>query len=382
MSDLELLWLVLLLLYLWECACWIPRESIALVSRGWTPWQVAWPSSVLSNQWGGFVLVQPFPPLGTIVVTNPIPLSLSPEGMLGFVSSSLHPRGRPPQTWQFVRFASLSSLAASGKNLTVEGKPLVRTGSNQVACALAQNLCELANRSAAERALAIDGALRASVDIKAVASRWDEFSESARPLWYLCNGLFLFIFLAVPLTLYGFGLASSWVALVAALFSLTAATAWSFRRAHEELYPEASENRFSQALTVFLAPTAALRARDILSRPLLAPFHPLAAACVLFTRDHFAAFARTVLLDARHPTATHCPNPEPAAALTEQFFRSRWLVILEEFLRNQGLDPATLDRAPLRLDESCLSYCPRCQAQFVSPAGECTDCGGLPLRSF
>jgi hypothetical protein len=52
------------------------------------------------------------------------------------------------------------------------------------------------------------------------------------------------------------------------------------------------------------------------------------------------------------------------------------------FLKKNGLDPAALLQPPERADAGCLSYCPRCLAQFTTREGRCEDCGGVGLEAL
>src|SRR5262249_11094698 len=76
------------------------------------------------------------------------------------------------------------------------------------------------------------------------------------------------------------------------------------------------------------------------------------------------------------------PRSEPAAQGTEHFWRSLVRVEVESCLNRWHLQPAELLQPPSATDSTCLSYCPRCHAQFTSASGECSDCGGLPLLPF
>src|SRR5438309_919980 len=104
MTDLDLLFLVLAAVYLWECACWVPRGSIAFLTWTERRWRLAPPSIIAGNQRGGFVFAPPFPPLGSILVANPLPVSLSPGAILSYVSTTIDPGGRPAQIGRAATF--------------------------------------------------------------------------------------------------------------------------------------------------------------------------------------------------------------------------------------------------------------------------------------
>jgi len=186
----------------------------------------------------------------------------------------------------------------------------------------------------------------------------------------------------VPGLIWYFGFGLTWLGLLLGLLALTIATATFFFRAHRALYPNASDERFTLTLTIALAPSSALRAHDALSRPLLENFHPLAVAKRLLPDNEFRTFARQVLLDLRQPARPWGISEQPEVVATEAYFRSALRSATEEFLNQNGLAPDELGRAPAPADDSCRSFCPRCNAQFTTLSGECADCGGLAVVEF
>src|SRR5439155_13614683 len=130
------------------------------------------------------------------------------------------------------------------------------------------------------------------------------------------NFLFAWLFLFAPALIWRFGFRACWVGLVAGLLVAAVATAILFHRAHKSLYPQAEEQRFTHFLTVLLSPATPIRALDILSRPLLEDFHPLAIAKSFCSESRFRSFAQRLLLELREPAWPVCPNPASAAKAT------------------------------------------------------------------
>src|SRR5947207_2248378 len=98
MSDLELLFLVLVFIYGLECACWLRSGSVAFLTWFGRRWRAVHPGAIVGNQRGGFIFAPPLPPLGTLLAGSQFPLSLSPETVLAYVAPSVNPGGRPVQT--------------------------------------------------------------------------------------------------------------------------------------------------------------------------------------------------------------------------------------------------------------------------------------------
>jgi hypothetical protein len=318
MGDLELLFVVLAVIYGWECLCWMGHGSTGFRTWLGRHWRIVRPSSLFGNQRGGFLFAHPAPPLGTL----------------------------------------LSSTALPGEDLRA-----------------------FALLPSAKRAPAMEELAQARLDVKAARDRWLEFQQLTAGLKLLTNGLFGFLFILAPALLWNFGVRVCWPGLVAVLLAFTISTAVLFGKAHRRLYPEAEEKRFTHFLTILLSPATTIRARDVLSRPLLEKFHPLTVAKLVCDEHEFCEFARKSLRGLRHSPSTPGLNEDPAKAL-EREWREVSRKAIEGFLKQHGLEPENLMRAPTPADESCRSYCPRCLAQFTTPTGQCDDCGGIRLVGF
>jgi hypothetical protein len=379
MNELELLFLVLAVVYLWESAAWLRWGTVGFMAYWDGRWSLVHPAALLGNQGGGIILANPLPPLGTFLAGGQSPLSISPEGVFSYVAQCVNPGWRPPQTANYVRFDAMQKIEASGKKIRVNGKVLLKTGSPLLARQLAAELLRLAKLPVEKRAAAIQERVEAALDAKAVEARLAGFLPLARPVRQAANALFAYLFLALPLWISCFGFRRDWPFMLAALLLLTGTAAVFFNRGYQKLYPDADEERFTHWFMILFSPATAVRAQDALSRPLLESFHPLAVAQVLLTPEKFREFARRVLLELRHPCLPVCPTVEAEPQAAERHARTVLLAAVEGFLKRHGADPTELAAAPARADESCQSYCPRCRAQFTTEQGTCADCGGMPL---
>jgi hypothetical protein len=382
MSDLEALVLVLAVVYFWECVHWFRRGTVAFLTRFGRHWRLAHPAALIGNQAGGFVLANPFPPLGTLLAGSQWPLSISADGVFSYVAQCVNPGWRPTQAARYFRFEAIKTVEASGKQVRINRELLLKTGSPYLAEHLAAQLRRLTKLPREKRAAAIKEMLRDSLDVKAIEKRLAEFNRRSSTLRLLGNLLFSYLFLFAPFWISRVGLSHDWIALVVALFTLTASTAIFFHRAHRALYPEAEDDRLTHFCTILLSPATSIRAHDALARPLLETFHPLAVARVLLAPAQFQEFARKILLELRHPCLPLCPSDEPAPQAAESQARAALQEAVEQFLKQNQVDLAQLTRPPAPADATCQSFCPRCGAQFTAEKGVCVDCGGLPLMSF
>src|SRR5882724_5354381 len=119
MTELQLLFLIFALIYLWECGCWIRRGSVGFLTWFGRQLRIAHPASIFGNQSGGFVFAHPFPPLGTILTGNQYPLSISPDAILAYVAFCVNPGGRPSLTARIFEFTEIRKVEAAGKNVRI-----------------------------------------------------------------------------------------------------------------------------------------------------------------------------------------------------------------------------------------------------------------------
>ena len=382
MNDLELFLLVLFALYLSECFNLIPRDAVALVAPFGGRWRAVFPSSMLGSEKTGAVLGNPVPPLGRMVFCQQWPFSVSPDSVYAYAALTLNPDGRMERAGKAWPFPAIRRVTSSEKHVRVNGEQLVRAATAPQAAAWANLLGSLSGLPQADRAAAIDRALDSSFDADAVSARVREWLERERFLRLLCNGLFLYLVVLLPVVAFTAGLWLTWPWLLLVLIAFMAAISVVFSRAHRVLYPGARGEKLYALCLIGVVPTIAIRACDYLSRHLLTGRHPLAAARALCTDADFRALARRAVLDARHPILPVCPAGDEVARSAESWFRERYTAAMERFLTGCGVAIEELIAPPVPRDETSRAYCPRCESEFTGTGGVCGACGGIPVQAF
>ncbi len=385
MGELESLLLVLTVLYLAECVVWVRRGLVAFVNP-WFPaakrWRVWHPGTTVGNPQGAPHLANPLPPLGSVIIGQQFPISLSPQAALAHTGACLNPTWRPRQTERLVDFDDMQSLARDGRKVLINDALFVKASSPFTARRIVNALREIKALPSSKRADAIGGLLRASFDIAAGRERLRSFQGLNLPIRFAGNSLFVILYLIAPAVVWRFGL-SQWIwLLVAGILAHTVTIALLFRRAHGLLYPGSAEERFAPFLTMLLAPSSAIRAVDVLSKPLLEEIHALAAAHVLLQPAAFREFARHVLLDLRHPILPACPATAEMAVRTEHWFREATREAAEQFVKDSGLDLEVLLAPAAPAEQASTAYCARCGAQFINTSAFCADCGDRPVQQW
>lgn len=380
MSDLELLFLVLVCLYGWECACWLRSGSVAFLTWFGRRWRPAFAGSVLGNRHGGFILASPLPPLGRILTTNELPLSFSTEGALACACSSILLNSRPQQPLRFCRFDGIDKVEAKGRRLLFNGELFLKVASPAFANSLANHIRDLAKTPVSQRAPAIDKIFRDILDAKAIKKRWRDFEMQTWLIRWLVNALFLYLFIFLPGMIWNFGL-KFWLSLLVGLLALTANIAFLFHHAHKYFYRKSEDERLTHFLLILLSPVTSIRALDTLSRPLFETFHPLAVASVFCSPEQFRELAGRALRNLQFPVPSE-HSKDTAAQMAERDSCSSLRKAIEILLKQNHLNPDELLRPPKPADKTCRAYCPRCLAQFTHVEGTCPDCADLALRAF
>ena len=383
MGELESLLLVLAVIYLAECIVWVRRGTVVFIHKwGGAKWRLWQPGTTVANAHGAVLFTNPLPSLGCVIVGTQPPLSISSEAVLSFTAGCLNSTWRQPQPAHLIRLAEIQRIERDGRIVLVNGSVFLKAISSNTARVVVRWLRQVQESSSNERQTIIRKAVGEAFDEKKIRERIQDFQHSVHYLRIGAVSLFVFLYVLAPLLVWRFGLRATIWPLVAILLAHTVTLALLFRRAHLRLYPGHNEERFTPFLTMLLAPPSAIRAQDVLAKHFLPDFHALAIAHVLASPETFREFARSVLLDLRHPIYPVSPGNDPLATATEEWFRSTLREAAERFVASTGLSVETLVQPPIPSEAAHAAYCQRCGAQFTTIQSTCGECGGRPLVTF
>jgi hypothetical protein len=371
MNEVQLLFLVLVGVYLLQCIGWAPLDSEVL-RIGWRFRAKLLPNR-LRMRFGQHKLffLNPFLPLSGAIVCEPFPsVTTSQEGSPAQSISSTPHEGTGRRT---IRLSAQEKLPvqSAGKEVRSAGHLLLTADSEPSARFLARFLDHVRKRSAPDRDRAFEREFEKMFDTKKIKFRLEEYLAHTAFLRTACVLLFVYLFLLAPVLIRLRGLERIWPILLAYLIWSLAWIGWSFLRAHRALYPEQKEGRWQQVMVLALSPFSAIRANDVLLRDLCCAFHPVAVGCVLLSKEESRILAERNLRQSTFPM--------PGDATSSDAAMRR---VLQSFLLRNGMPPEDLLRPPHRESENCLTYCPLCLAQFVLPVGDCPDCGDVHLKKF
>lgn len=380
MSEAQTLLLILILLYLTECLIWVKRESVAFVSSMGGRWRLTVPPSWLGNTNGGILFLNPLPPAGRVFLSHLSPISISPSGICAYNLQTLPSEARSPsQTGQFLPFSKVSSSKTDGVYLLVNGERFAKCATVRQARTLAKLIDEMTKVSAAKRERLARTWISKQFAMDDAAARLREGNAVIQPMRVLSLILFLFLFVVTPVLVSSFGLMGLIIPVAVVMVILAVLIGILFYRAHKQLFPAESSERFENLVKMILCPPVSMRAPDILTRNLLAEFSPIVVASLL-TGSSEQQFMRAFILDLQHPLK-HEVSDEAAEKTIGWTAAEQLNICLEQVKAGRYLKGEELS-APTQREENSISYCPRCRCQFVVNAVECPDCPGVVLVDF
>jgi hypothetical protein len=375
MSDGQTLFAVLSLIYLVECFLWVRKQSVAFLS----PWcrRVSIASASFGNANGGFLIMNPLPPLGSVFLSHLSPVSVSPLGVCAFNLQALPSVGRPTQSGRSLAFTEIAGSSIDGAYLLVNNERFVKCTTTAQARAISDLINETVRVSLSERESILRAYTARQFAGDEAAKVLREAASVIRPIRWMCSILFLFLFVATPILVSTLGLLRLFfpVALVMLVFAVQVSV--MFHGARKALFP--GETRLDQVITMILCPPVAIRAADLLTRDLLSLYSPVVLASLL-AGSGAQQFVRAFVLDLQHPCKHEVTN-EMSAEIIGWAAADQLDLCLEHIKHSSNLQQEVL-LAPPQPSGTSVSYCPRCECQFNVSSGACPDCPGLRLVAF
>ncbi|MCB9558716.1 MAG: hypothetical protein H6707_21545 [Deltaproteobacteria bacterium] len=342
MLALELLF-ILVVVYLLECAVWVPPQATGVRRRLFGGARLLRARQPTARYQRAVLWGQVWPPLFSAIPTERLPFAVTVERLTLIDGRELDR-------------AAAARASAEGTRLRVGRAQLVLC-SRRLAGRCAAFLRRWAGADQSARVEAIGELLDARFDL---AETRQAFAEHRRRSWALrtiaCVQLLLlfagaYLLIATRWRVY-------WLPVLAALGALWVLIFVLFAFARRSL-AAALRPDWSYLLLVGLSPISALRAHDLLARESISDRHPLTAALALGASSQaIAEPARRFLVDAhllRH-----------AASETLRTWGATLAERISELVGRHGLDVERLLEPPERETESVIGYCPRCLSQYQS----------------
>lgn len=218
--------------------------------------------------------------------------------------------------------------------------------------------------------------LRRMLDTKAARRRLHAYRRVLRPLYWDSYLMLAVVFLFFPLVALRFGI---WIALflVPAFLLGVVHMVCAFRRVHRAFEPDAVRERREKTVALVFSPLGAMRVPSSLLRNSLAGFHPLAVAAASMPPAEARLVASRILRQLRFDRPEREGLDGPQAQTNDEQITVVW-----EWAAREFGDLESLLGPPQKRYPDSISFCPRCEQEYVLTAGECSDCPGISLETF
>lgn len=379
MSEGQMLFVILSLLYLSDCLVWIGRRTVLFSSRWCQRWRSTFYSEYLGNSEGSVALLNPFPPFGSNFLGHWIPISISPTGICNFAIQTLKGTARAFQTGIVLSYDEVSEARTEGKYLLLNGARFAKCCTIEQASFLAKLIKNLSSAPIHKRDHVIRETLGVQFSKDEAFMHLTLVNNLTSGMRWTCSTFFIFLYLATPITVTAYGLTGFVIPAAIVMFVSAIFISIKYFRAHKALYSSHSHERLSNVLKMVLCPPQAIRAVDLLTLNAMDRFHPVLLASLFLGTDSLS-FARLVISDLIHPVS-HGLSDSRAMSIVS-WHAAYELEECRKLLRAQysmNLDDLL---APPSWDGISSVYCPRCSCQFIAHSGECPDCPGVTLVAF
>jgi hypothetical protein len=368
MSGWLPIWIVLIILYLYECLV-RHAESDLLIVRG-IRGRLKFADQTIFRFRRGLVTLGPVLPWERLSTVHTGIVAISP---LGFTSISKEGASTSCPTFNFSEVTDLTTL---NESIVVNDRIILRCDTAAQAKKTAVLLERLRAMSLQEREERIISELASALDIESVRRSSDDHNLTTANLRFLGIALWFGLFFVFPVLVFAkaptpaFGMLFS----IAGLVLVNLATEYYF--CMRGINPSASKAEIcSSLLQMMLCPAIAPRAAMGIEFQSYADYHPLAVACGL---SRGAPNLVTDVLIRRTLSSGFELQENPVL----RWFFMRLRAEAKQQLTNHC--PHFLESAfkPPTQNVGSRSYCPRCHAQYGTEGVTCSDCKEVPLTRF
>ncbi|MCM2369770.1 hypothetical protein [Aporhodopirellula aestuarii] len=396
LSDVEWIFVVLIVLYFLECLVWVRPGTNAFVSR-WGSFHHRKPATRLTGNDRGRLVLAGLSPSDKTLLCQEMPVSMTDQGVVAFVPMSPLSDDRPLHSGEQFRWPELANCHVREREIRCGQRSVCHLNNTTNAKRFASELASIAAMDENDRGGRIELLRNKTYDVADIRTRLELLSTCTRWIRPLANMLLIWMGPIGAMLYYGFfpiapdGMMIA--AYLAILFSLWWTTAGLVYFAHRRLFRDDRSGRLKLVGCSLLSPAVPLRAVDYLSRELLATSirHPLAVSAAVDSPDRFREVAERTMRDIEYPITPETPadqdastsvNDDNASSIVMDSRAADWDAITA-LLNDSEISFETCLAAPEPDDDASVTYCPRCHQQFEIENANCDQCGGretLKLR--
>lgn len=370
LSDTEMIFLVLGVIYFSECVLWLPDSASAFCST-FRQTRSVWRPYVLGRDQGSYALL-PLLPFTRLIVADESPIAVSPDGV-AFLAGNAE--------GEFIAFDDLSEIQSDQRKLTLN-KATVTLATAESSVHLSQTLRHLQSRPQDEREALIAAWLHQSCSLDNARLRLERVDTETSLLRTVSSLLWLWAFGYGPVLYYTVEandtLLFRYLAVFACLWFPGVLLFWL---AHRRLLRDSSHDRNNRLMTFLFSPASVMRVADSASRGAFAGLTPAALAAVSMKDSAFQEFVGGYVRSLCYTTGRSPNDSSIEFSQTRESFNHQKLDSVKALLSVKGINLDELLKPP-RPHFDARSWCPRCVGQFTLSEGNCPECVDVSLIRF
>ena len=380
MTDELILFSVLCMIYFSDCLLFVRNNTITFVLWFGKHWVHNSSGQLIRTAKGRVVLLNPFPPLGKVFCCRLMPLSISPKGVCSFNYQTLVHDEASEREAVYVLFNEIENIRADNRDLFINNERFCRLTDERMAIKLKDFMNRLHNTMEENREKIIIEFWKDQFDYDAMKKRFEQIKKKVSALRFLCNALFIYLFVIAPIIVLYFRLTNMLIPIAIGMLVLAIQIAISFFILHKKIFPDRAEERISNLIKMIMCPPVSIRACDLITANLLENYNPVAVGHLFLPPVEFKKYAERTLRNFKYPPVDYITGN--CANEISIYQNQIVLRLASDYIRDVANIGEDLLYQPVPNDISVQSFCPRCLSQFTKEAGNCPDCPGLKLRTF
>lgn len=388
MSDVDWIFVVIIGLYLIESMVWL-KQGVTVFTRFLGKFRSPLAAiRLIGNDFGALVLGGPAP-WDASFLCEPLPISMSPEGVVPFVPASPLQPDRRLATGLMFTWDDLKELRKDELTLLVKNQFVCKLRNHRTASHLHCTLRHIASLEPEGREPLVANLIADALDKREIGECYQNWLDHTSRLrvaasllffWTIPLGIVLYYDLIPIPQAKDIQFTVTYFAIFAAIWL------WSILEsflAHRKLVPHDRIGRYKMLFTSIVSPAVPMRAPDRLAREIYLFVHPIAFAAALNDPVLLRGCAENTVRDLEYPRLPELPKgiSELAASVVN------WSTVttkaqIRRLLEDAGLHYDQLLAPPSYPAAEAKSFCPRCHDDFTAVTANCSRCGNRTTVSF
>lgn len=358
--------------FLAEGLWFLPRGAWFLRGSWFGAWQAV-PAQVFPQLKGLHIGFGGLLPTNKTIIVQAAPFLLTPEGVASYHPGLPGPPVRSSLKTIWTPWEQGQSLGRDEKKLFTGDQVMATAMDEGTAKAWFRDMATMAGADPKDRPMVLAKLLEGQMDTRIAARRWRRFKRLSGGLLALCWVQFTIVFVVFPILFLSGALSLNWPLFAFYLMANQLILVFSYRCIRKRVHPDGSAGSKTLAVSMFCSPPYLIRAAEMIAVELFEGLNPLCVAWVVMDKKGFERLAEVFLRSMTYPPIVDDPRL-PASILDTVATQNE---ALKMWLEARGVNPDGLLAPPTM--EGALSYCPRCNVEYLREEGGCSSCDGVPL---